>query len=168
MATEVNVEATQPQVAVGTYNRMKTDLATGSKYTGARIGFVHNWQYPDGVWKEKKETPDKWAFSFSCTKRRKVTAPTNSGASEGTKYHWLILADQQAEKLDNDQYKTLMVGTKFKMGHKRPNWRGFSYIYPEQKSYRQSLIEKLETVVEQLKTEEAMEQAPTRSSLKGL
>ena len=45
-------EATQREV--DTYNRMKTDLATGKKYTGARIGYVHNWQYPDGVWKEKK------------------------------------------------------------------------------------------------------------------
>lgn len=159
--------ATEAQT-VGTFNNMKTDQATGNKYTGATIGFIHNWQYPDGKWKEKKVAPDKWAFSFACTKRRKISAPRNSGAGEGTKYHWLILADQQAEKLDNDQYKTLMVGTKFKMGHKRPHWRGFSYTYPEQKSYRQSLIEKLEAVVEQLKYEEAMEQAPVRSSLKGL
>ena len=160
-------EATQREA--DTYNRMKTDLATGNKYTGARIGFVHNWQYPDGVWKEKKVDPNKWQFSFACTKRRKVSAPINSGAGEGTDYHWLILADQHGVKLDNDQYKTLMVGTKYKMGHKRPYWRGFSYTYPEQKSYRQSLIEKLEAVVEQLKLEEALdEQAPARSSLKGL
>lgn len=159
-------EATQREV--DTYNRMKTDLATGKKYTGARIGYVHNWQYPDGVWKEKKVDPKKWRFSFACTKRRKVSAPLNSGAGEGTDYHWLILADQHGVKLDNDQYKTLMVGTKYKMGHKRPYWRGFSYNYPEQKSYRQSLIEKLEAVVKQLKAEEAMAQAPMRSSLKGL
>ena len=156
------------QREVDTYNRMKTDLATGTKYTGARIGFVHNWQYPDGQWKEQKVDPNRWEFSFACTKRRNVTAPTNSGASEGTRYHWLILADQQAEKIDNDQYKTLMVGTKFKMGHKRPYWRGFSYTYPEQKSYRQSLIEKLEAITDQLRAEEAMEHQPARSSLKGL
>ena len=166
MATETLI-ATQREV--DTYNRMKTDLVTGTKYTGARLGFVHNWQYPNGRWKEKKVAPDRWAFSFACTKRRKISAPKNSGAGEGTKYHWLILADQQAEKLDNDQYKTLMVGTKFKMGHKRPYWRGYSYDYPEQKSYRQSLIEKLEAITDQLKHEEAMEeQAPARSSLKGL
>ncbi len=34
-----------------------------------------------------------------------------------------------------------MEGLKYKIGHKRPYWKGFSYTYKDQKSYRQKLIE---------------------------
>ncbi|MFX1275071.1 MAG: hypothetical protein ACFFAT_08515, partial [Promethearchaeota archaeon] len=73
------------------------------------------------------------------------------GANIGTKYHWYIIADQIATKLDSNSYMTQMKGIKFKIGHKRPHWKTFSYNYPEQQSYKERLISTLEYVLEQLK-----------------
>ncbi len=129
---------------------------------------MHQWLYPNGYWREKKIDTDKWKIKFTATKRRKQAAPNNTGAGKGTDFHWLILADQHGLKINNNEYETVMTGMKFKMGHKRPHWREFSYRYPEQQSYRQTLITKLETVLEQLKEEEAMSVQPLRMSLEGL
>ena len=119
------------QPEVGTFNQPKTD-AIGRTYTGAKIGFMHHWDYPGGIWDEKKVAPDEWRFRFSCTKQRHKAAPQGSGAGTGTQYHWFIIADQRAVKTTTDDYKTIMVGKKWKMGHKRPYWKNFSYAYPEQ------------------------------------
>lgn len=120
-------------------------------YTGMRIGGTHHWNYNNGKWFETKITPDTWNIKFNCIKTRVNTAPINSGANVGTKFHWYIIADQIATKLDANSYITNMRGTKFKVGHKRPHWKTFSYNYSEQTSYKDKIIKILETLLENLK-----------------
>jgi hypothetical protein len=122
-------------------------------YTGMRVGFSHQWNYTNGKWYETKEEPDKWAFQFNSLKTRINAAPANTGASINTKYHWYIIADQIATKVDENSYMTAMKGIKFKIGHKRPYWKTFSYNYPEQLSYKEKVIEILEKVLNDLKRE---------------
>ena len=131
------------------YNSLKTH--DNKIYTGMLIGGTHQWNYTDGKWNEVKKTPDRWAFSFNSIKTRLHSAPSNTGANVGTKYHWYIMADQIATKLDTNSYMTQMKGVKFKIGHKRPHWKTFSYNYPEQQSYKERLISTLEYILEQLK-----------------
>jgi len=130
----------------------------GAKYSGMPIGGAHNWLYPNGLWREKKVAPDEWVFEFECTKGRRNAAPTNSGAKQGTGFNWFIVADQKAVKANTDQYQTIMHGSKFKVGHKRPYWRGWSYEYPEQLSYRQRVIQILQQALERLEKEEMANQ----------
>ena len=47
-----------------------------------------------------------------------------------------------------------MKGVKFKIGHKRPHWKSFSYAYPEQISYKERVINILEQILKKLKEEE--------------
>lgn len=120
-------------------------------YSGMKIGNSHYWNYTNGKWYEIKEAPDKWSFSFKSTKTRVNPAPKNTGASINTKFHWYIIADQIATKIDNNSYMTSMKGIKFKIGHKRPYWRSFSYNYPNQQRYTEKLIKILEEVLYSLK-----------------
>lgn len=136
----------------GNYDDLKT--YKGKTYTGMKVGGKHYWNYNNGKWFEVKKSPNFWKFTFSCVKNRHNPAPAHTGAKVGTKYHWYIIADQIAEKLDANSYSTLMKGIKFKVGHKRPNWKSFSYKYPEQKGYKERLIEILEDVLAQLKNDE--------------
>lgn len=129
----------------------------GQKYSGMPVGGSHNWLYPHGRWLEEKISPDQWKFKFTATKQRNYPAPVGSGAHPGTEYHWYVLADQKVIKLDADRYQTTMEGLKFKLGHKRSHWRGFSYQYPEQRSYRRTLIDILRTTLRQLEMEEENE-----------
>ena len=46
-----------------------------------------------------------------------------------------------------------MKGIKYKVGHKRPQWRTFSYNYPEQNSYKERVIKVLEDTLSKLKNE---------------
>ncbi len=135
------------------YNNLKT--YKDKTYTGMRVGQSHHWNYDDGKWYETKVSPDEWLIKFNSLKTRFQAAPPNSGAKIGTKYHWYIIADQIATKLDSDTYMTKLSGYKFKIGHKRPNWKAFSYKYPEQPSYKERVIEILEKVIERLKSEES-------------
>ena len=122
-------------------------------YSGMQIGNSHQWHYNNGKWVETKLTPDMWQFSFQSIKTRFHNAPISSGAKVKTKYHWYIIADQIASKLDNNSYKTEMKGFKYKVGHKRPNWRNFSYDYPEQESYKERVIKILEDTLIKLKND---------------
>ncbi len=141
--------------AIKQYDRLKR---YGNRtYTGMKVGGKHYWNYNKGKWFEIKKSPDLWKFTFSSVKNRHNPAPVNSGAATGTKYHWYIIADQIAEKLNANSYNTLMKGIKFKVGHKRPHWKSFSYQYPEQKDYKERLIEILENVLKQLKGELSIE-----------
>ncbi len=126
----------------------------GQIYTGMLIGASHNWTYPNGKWHETKLTPDKWKFKFNALKCRDHLTADNTGAAKGTTYHWYIIADQKATKLDNDSYETSMKGIKFKIGHKRPHWRSFSYEYDDQLPYREKVIRVLEETLNELKTAE--------------
>ena len=103
----------------------------GRPYSGMAVGASHHWLYPDGRWNETKVAPDRWSFTFTATKRRIRPAPGLSGARPDTRYHWFMVADQFARKIDKDAYETFMHGLKFKIGHKRPHWKHFSYEYPD-------------------------------------
>jgi hypothetical protein len=128
----------------------------GRKYTGMVVGGEHHWQYPDGVWDKRKISPDTWSFKFTSLKQRVKAAPVGSGVPLHTGYLWYITADQKVEKLDADTYATVMEGSKFKMGHRRPYWKNWSYAYPGQLSYRQRLIKILRETLLKLEEEEAM------------
>lgn len=123
-------------------------------YTGMRVGGSHYWDYNNGKWDETKETPDKWRFTFNSLKTRTQAAPKNTGANIKTKFHWYIIADQIATKIDENSYMTSMNGVKFKIGHKRPYWRTFSYNYPDQITYKQRIINILEEILKKLKKNE--------------
>ncbi len=125
----------------------------GQRYTGASVGSAHLWNYPNGVWEETKITPDQWRIKFSSVKCRTNPAPEGSGAPLGTGYHWYIMADQCVRKVSKDEYQTLMEGLKFKIGHRRPYWKNWSYTYPEQSSYRQKLIGILRQTLQQLEAD---------------
>jgi hypothetical protein len=127
----------------------------GMKYSGMSVGGVHNWNYPDGVWEETKVAPDRWKFKFTSLKRRQVPAPVGSGVPLKTQYHWYILGDQRVVKIDKDSYETVMEGMKYKIGHRRPYWKNFSYVYPGQMTYRQKLIQIFREMLKQLEEEEA-------------
>ena len=114
------------------------------------IGGSHDWLYPNGHWHETKLAPDKWEFSFEAMKRRNHTALENTGAALGTTYHWYIIADQKATKLDSDSYQTKMTGLKFKLGHKRPYWKKFSYEYAGQMSYQDRIKLALQEILDDL------------------
>lgn len=134
------------------YNNLKT--FKNKVYTGMKIGNSHNWNYTNGKWHETKIAPDRWSFQFDSIKTRVHPAPVNTGASINTKFHWYIIADQIATKVDANSYTTLMQGVKFKVGHKRPYWKTFSYNYPEQTSYKQRIISFLEEAIRRLKAED--------------
>jgi len=132
------------------YNTFKTH--DNKIYTGMRVGGSHQWNYNEGKWFETKVAPDKWKFTFDSLKARINSAPKNTGANIQTKFHWYIIADQIATKIDENSYITSMKGVKFKLGHKRPYWRTFSYNYPNQTSYKQRIIHILENILKELKT----------------
>ena len=133
------------------YNKLKT--YNNEVYTGMKIGDSHNWNYTDSKWYEVKKAPDRWQIKFDSIKTRANSAPKNTGASIKSQFHWYIIADQIATKLDANSYKTSMKGVKFKVGHKRPHWRAFSYNYPNQIGYKKRIINILEELLQKLKSE---------------
>ena len=121
-------------------------------YSGMKIGNSHYWNYTNAKWYETKIEPDKWNFKFESIKKRIKYAPNNTGASINTRFHWYIIADQIATKIDNNSYMTSMKGVKFKIGHKRPYWKNFSYNYPNQLSYKERIIQILEAALKNLRS----------------
>ena len=130
------------------YNQFKD--FEGKKYTGMKVGRTHKWYYDKGEWKEKKLTPDKWQFSYTVTKRRSGRAPEGSGVPVGTEYHWYILANQTVKKMDANNYTTSMMGLKYKLAHKRAEK---NYWSASEKAQRRRLIEILEELIDNVKTE---------------
>ena len=121
-------------------------------YTGMKVGGSHSWNYNNGKWFEIKKAPDKWTFTFDSLKTRITPAPKNTGATRKTKFHWYIIADQIATKIDENSYMTSMKGVKFKIGHKRPYWRTFSYNYPNALfTHKERVIQILEEMLKELK-----------------
>lgn len=129
------------------------DLKTFGKktYAGMAVGGTHTWEYPHGIWQERKVAPDRWTFSFTSEKKREYAAPLGSGALPGTQYHWFILAHQRVKKLDKDTYATVMEGVKYKLAHRRPYWKKWSTEYPDQEPERDILIRILEDQLRELK-----------------
>jgi len=91
----------------------------GQRYTGMKIGRSHKWNYDQGVWTEKKITPDLWQIGYAVTKRRAGRAPEGSGVPVGTGYHWYIVAHQNTTKQTANDYTTSLTGLKFKIAHQR-------------------------------------------------
>lgn len=130
------------------YNKYKT--FGGKQYTGMKIGRSHKWYYDQGIWKEKKITPDQWEIEFKVTKRRAGKAPEGSGAPVGTEYNWYILAHQHVKKLNANTYSTEMTGQKFKLAHKRFDKEKWS---SSDKAQRKKLIKILQQFIEELEKE---------------
>ena len=112
----------------------------GKTYIGMKVGNVHNWDYQDATWRERKVSPEQWTFKYNAIKKRKVDAPEHSGAPVNTQYHWLIIAEQKVNKLNANQYNTNMQGIKLKLGHKRPYWKHFSYEYDGQETINSKAV----------------------------
>jgi len=124
----------------------------GRVYSGMSIGGEHLWDYPDGVWRERKVAPDRWVFTFSSLKKRARSDPESSGVPVGTGYHWFILAHQKVRKRDKDTYETFMEGVKYKVAHRRPHWRAWSTDYPDRESEKEILVRILEEQLSELKS----------------
>ena len=126
----------------------------GRKYTGMKIGRSHKWRYDPGEWKETKITPDLWQISYAVTKRRAGRAPEGSGVPVGTAYHWYIVAHQNVEKLNANDYTTSLAGLKFKIAHKRADSGKWSAT---PKTQRKRMIAFLRDVIADLERDEAAE-----------
>lgn len=116
----------------------------GKAYSGMRVGGVHRWNYPDGIWKERKLTPSRWEISFTSHKQRRAKAPQGSGAETGSGYHWYILAHQWARKLDANTYATFMEGSKHLIAFRKPAWSGWNTQFRNQRSASQRVLKVLE------------------------
>src|SRR5688572_861628 len=136
-----------------TYNRFKE--FEGRRYTGMKIGRGHKWHYDQGVWSEKKITPDEWQVNYAVTKRRAGKAPEGSGVPVGTQYHWYILAHQVVSKLNANDYSTSMTGLKFKLAHKRADKETWS---ASTKAQRRKTVQILRQVADELEREIADEE----------
>jgi hypothetical protein len=150
-------KTTAEKTTVGTEKKGPIDAAYnkfkdfhGQLYTGMKIGRSHKWKYGTGTWKETKITPDQWEFNYAVTKRRAGHAPEGSGAPVGTDYHWYILADQDALKLDANSYSIKMHGLKFKLAHKRADHENWSI---SEKGQKKKLIKILQKMIEHLEEE---------------
>jgi len=133
------------------YNQIKE--FNGQKYSGMKVSGIHRWKYNNGIWIEQKISPDEWKINFNCRKTRLNIAPKNSGAENNSQFHWLIVADQKAIKIDENNYDTYMQGIKFKVGYKKPSWQKWSYEYADQKLYKEKIIEFLEKILKKLRNE---------------
>jgi hypothetical protein len=138
----------------------------GKRYMGVKVGRGHHWRYDDGEWIEKKLTPDEWEFRYTVVKRRKGRAPEGTGVPVGTEYHWYILADQTARKVDANRYTTDMVGHKYKLAHKRADKANWS---ASERAQRSQLIKILKQMLGDLEKEQVRaekERSKTATSAK--
>src|SRR6266403_4914848 len=131
-----------------TYNQFKD--FEGRRYTGMKIGRSHKWYYDQGVWREKKITPDEWQIDYAVKKRRAGKAPEGSGVPVGTQYHWYILAHQNVTKLNANDYSTSLTGVKFKLAHKRADQDKWS---ASPRAQRNRLIKILKEMVQELESQ---------------
>jgi hypothetical protein len=137
------------------YNKYK--LFAGHQYSGMKIGRAHKWYYDEGVWRDKKITPDKWEINFNVTKRRAGHAPEGSGAGVGSQYHWFIIAHQVVTKLNADDYSTSITGVKYKIAHKRADKDKWD---ASDKAQRRRTIKVLKALLHDLESQEAHEELP--------
>jgi len=147
---------------VQTYDSFKE--FEGRRYTGMKIGRSHKWYYDQGVWTEKKITPEEWQVNYSVTKRRAGKAPEGSGVPVGTQYHWYVIAHQIVSKLNANDYSTSLTGLKFKLAHKRADKETWS---SSQKAQRKKAVQVLRQVADDLERQMAEEEkkvTPLRST----
>jgi hypothetical protein len=126
----------------------------GRKYTGMKVGRSHKWYYDQGEWKEKKITPDLWQISYAVTKRRAGRAPEGSGVPVGTEYHWYIVAHQNVNKLNANDYTTSMTGLKFKVAYKKADTGKWS---ASPNAQRRRIIRFLHDMIDDLEKQQAEE-----------
>src|SRR5437764_5837042 len=141
-----------------TYNRFKE--FEGRRYTGMKIGRGHKWHYDQGVWNEKKITPDEWEVNYSVTKRRAGKAPEGSGVPVGTQYHWYIIAHQIVSKLNANDYSTSMTGLKFKLAHKRADKETWSASTRAQRKKSVQILRQVADELEQPMADEENKVVP--------
>lgn len=80
---------------------------------GMKIGGQHSWIYKTGNWDETKVAPQTWRFRYEQTKTRKGhRAKYGTGMPLKSRLIWGIKAKQYAIKINPNQYKLIMVGTK--------------------------------------------------------
>jgi hypothetical protein len=130
------------------YNQFKR--FEGRQYTGMKVGRSHKWYYDKGEWRETKLTPDLWEISFHVTKRRAGYAPEGSGVPVGTEYHWFILAHQDVEKLNANDYSTDLSGIKYKLAFKRAGKEKWNAT---PKAERKRLVKLLQDYIDELEKE---------------
>lgn len=135
------------------YDSVKTST-DGRAYTGAPVGFVHNWRYDNAFWWEQKSAPDRWDIGFRARKHRLIAAPEGSGAGVGGGYTWLVVGWQRVRKVDANAYDTFLQGVKWKVAHRRPEWRNWSSTYEGQTRARPASIGHLRGFVEELERAE--------------
>src|ERR1043166_1526491 len=145
-----------------TYNRFKE--FEGRRYTGMKIGRGHKWYYDQGVWNEKKITPDEWEVNYSVTKRRAGKAPEGSGVPVGTQYHWYIIAHQIVSKLNANDYSTSLTGVKFKLAHKRADKETWSASMRAQRKKTVQILRQIADELEQQMIEEEKKVTPFRTT----
>jgi hypothetical protein len=143
-----------------TYNRFKE--FEGRRYTGMKIGRGHKWYYDQGVWNEKKITPDEWEVNYSVTKRRAGKAPEGSGVPVGTQYHWYVIAHQIVSKLNANDYSTSMTGLKFKLAHKRADKETWSASTTAQRKKAVQILRQVADELEQQVVEQEKKVTPFR------
>jgi hypothetical protein len=160
--TRARVPRSNPAVS---YNEFKE--YEGRKYTGMKIGRSHKWYYEKGEWKETKVTPDLWQISYAVTKRRAGRAPEGSGVPVGTEYHWYVLAHQNVQKLNANDYTTSLAGLKFKIAHRRAEtgkWSASSHTQRKRMiEFLQGMIDELEQQKDKPVTAAAAENRPSAS-----
>jgi hypothetical protein len=145
-----------------TYNRFKE--FEGQRYTGMKVGRSHKWYYDQGVWNEKKITPDEWEVNYTVTKRRAGKAPEGSGVPIGTQYHWYIVAHQIVSKLNANDYSTSLTGVKFKLAHKRADKETWSASTKAQQKKVVQILRQLEDELGQQIAEEEKKVIPFRAA----
>jgi len=143
-----------------TYDKFKE--FEGRRYTGMKIGRGHKWYYDQGIWNEKKITPDEWEVNYTVTKRRAGKAPEGSGVPVGTQYHWYIIAHQIVSKLNANDYSTSMTGLKFKLAHKRADKETWSASTKAQRKRAVQILQQLAADLEQQMQEEEKKVTPLR------
>lgn len=146
--TKARAKAAPKKDVAASYNHFK--IFQGKQYTGMAVGRSHKWYYDQGIWLDKKITPEKWLINFEVTKRRAGKAPEGSGVPVGTEYHWYIMAHQMVKKLDANSYNTAMNGLKFKLAHKRINKDKWNI---SDKTQRDHLIKILRGFIAELEAE---------------
>lgn len=146
------------------YNRYKE--FEGQRYSGMKIGRSHKWYYDQGVWKDKKITPDEWEIDYTVSKRRAGKAPEGSGAAVGTQYHWYIIAHQIVTKLDANDYSTSMTGLKFKLAHKVAGKETWSASPKAQRKKAIKVLQRLISDLEEQQKEEEKKVIPLRPAAK--
>jgi len=144
-----------------TYNKFKE--FEGRRYTGMKIGRGHKWYYDQGIWSEKKITPDEWQINYSVTKRRAGKAPEGSGVPVGTQYHWYIIAHQVVSKLNANDYSTSLTGLKFKLAHKRADKETWSASTRAQQKKAAQLLRQVADELEQELAEEEKKVTPFKA-----